>query len=107
MASVNTIAFQSPQFSVLSESQMKDLHLAALEVLRNTGLRFYHKGAVEMLKEAGAFVSDGNLVKIPARMVEEAISTVPGRFRMTGRPFSRSGLRPVRRIWSFRSPLVS
>ena len=65
MANVNTIAYQSPQFSILSESQMKDLHLAALEVLRHTGLRFYHKGAVELLKKAGAFVSDGNLVKIP------------------------------------------
>ena len=85
MANVNTIAYQSPQFSILSESQMKELHLAALEVLRHTGLRFYHQGAVELLKKAGAFVSDGNLVKIPARMVEDAISTTPGRVVMCDR----------------------
>ena len=85
MTSVNSIAYQTPQFSVLSESQIKDIHLAALEVLRRTGIRFHHEGAVEMLREAGAFVSDGNLVKLPARMVEDAISSVPGRVVMCDR----------------------
>ena len=77
MRSANSIAYQTPQFSVLSESQIKDLHLAALEVLRRTGIRFHHTGALEMLKQAGAFISDGNLVKIPARMVDDAISASP------------------------------
>ena len=85
MRSVNSIAYQTPQFSVLSESQIRDIHLAALEVLRRTGIRFHHEGAVEMLKEAGAFVSDGSLVKLPARMVEDAISSVPGRVVMCDR----------------------
>ena len=49
MRSANSIAYQSPQFSILSESQSKDIHLAALEVLRRTGIRFHHVGAVEML----------------------------------------------------------
>ena len=40
-----TIAFMSPQFAVLSESQMQDLHLAALETLRRTGIRFYPPGS--------------------------------------------------------------
>ena len=85
MRSANSIAYQTPQFSVLSESQIKDMHLAALEVLRRTGIRFHHTGAVDMLKQAGAFVSDGNLVKFPARLVEDAISTVPGRVIMCNR----------------------
>jgi trimethylamine:corrinoid methyltransferase-like protein len=33
---VNSIAFESPQFAVLSESQIKNIHLASLEVLRRT-----------------------------------------------------------------------
>ena len=85
MKTVNSIAYQSPQFAVLSESQMQDLHLAALEVLRRTGIRFFHPGALEMLKEAGACISDGNLVKFPVRMVEDAIATVPGRVIMCNR----------------------
>jgi len=85
MKSVNSITYQTPQFSLLSESQIRDLHLAALEVLRRTGIRFHHAGAVDMLKKAGAFVSDGNLIKFPARMVEDAISSVPGRVIMCDR----------------------
>jgi trimethylamine--corrinoid protein Co-methyltransferase len=85
MKNVNSIAYQTPQFSVLSESQIRDLHLAALEVLRRTGIRFHHAGALDMLKQAGAFVSDGNLVKLPASMVEHAISSVPGRVIMCDR----------------------
>jgi len=34
MRSVNSISYRTPQFSVLSESQIRDIHLAALEVLR-------------------------------------------------------------------------
>jgi trimethylamine--corrinoid protein Co-methyltransferase len=85
MKTANSIAFQSPQFSLLSESQLKDIHLAALEVLRRTGIRFHHREAVDMLKKAGAFVSDGNLVKFPARMVEDAIASAPGRIVMCDR----------------------
>jgi len=85
MNTANSIAYQSPQFSILSQSQIRDLHLAALELLRHTGVRFYHPGAIEMLKEAGAFISDGNLIKFPARMVEDAIASAPKRVIMCDR----------------------
>ena len=85
MKTANSLAFQSPQFSLLSESQLRDIHLAALEALRRTGVRFHHSEAVDILKEAGAFVSDGNLVKLPARMVEDAIASAPGRIVMCNR----------------------
>jgi trimethylamine--corrinoid protein Co-methyltransferase len=85
MKTSNAIAFQSPQFTVLSETQLQDLHLGALELLRHTGIRFHHQGALEMLREAGAFISDGNLVKFPARLVEEAIASAPGRIIMCDR----------------------
>ena len=64
---------------------MRDLHLAALEVLRRTGIKFHHPGAVDMLKAAGAFVSEGNLVKFPARMVEDALASAPSRVIMCDR----------------------
>jgi trimethylamine:corrinoid methyltransferase-like protein len=81
---VNSVIFPSPQFAVLSDTQLQDLHLAALEVLRRTGIRFYHQEALAMLKEAGAFVSDGNL-KFPARLVEDAVASTPGRIIMCDR----------------------
>jgi len=85
MKTANAIAFQSPQFSVLSETQLQDLHLAALETLRRIGIRFHHQEALDMLEEAGAFISDGNLVKFPARLVEDALASAPGRIVMCDR----------------------
>ena len=85
MKSINSIAFKSPQFAVLSETQLQDLHSGALEVLRRTGIRFHHQEALEMLREAGALISDGNLVRFPARLVEDAIASTPGRIIMCDR----------------------
>lgn len=85
MITSNAVNHQTVQFSVLTESQKQAIHLAALEVLRRTGIRFYHAGALEMLKKAGAFISDGNLVKFPARLVESALSTAPCRVTMCDR----------------------
>ncbi len=79
MRKVNDAPFSGPQFSVLSESQIKDIHLASLEVLRRTGVRFEHKGALKLLKNGGAFITDGDLVRFPPDMVERAIETAPGR----------------------------
>jgi trimethylamine--corrinoid protein Co-methyltransferase len=81
----NKVVFQSPQFAVLSETQLQDLHLAALEVLRRTGIRFLHQEALDLLEEAGAFISDQNLVKFPPHLVEEAIASAPGRVVMCDR----------------------
>jgi trimethylamine--corrinoid protein Co-methyltransferase len=85
MKTVNSVVFATPQFSVLSDSQLQDLHLAALEVLRRTGIRFHHQEALDMLKAAGAFISDGNLVRFPATLVEEAIASAPGRIILCDR----------------------
>jgi trimethylamine--corrinoid protein Co-methyltransferase len=81
----NPASFNAPQFSLLTEQEKKTLHSAALEVLRKTGVRFHHKEALDMLKAAGAFVTDENLVKFPASMVEDALATAPGRVIMCDR----------------------
>jgi trimethylamine--corrinoid protein Co-methyltransferase len=73
------------QFSVLSDGQMRELHSAALEVLRRTGVEFQHQEAVQLLKEAGAFVSDGSRVRFPAAMVEDAVASAPSRIVMCDR----------------------
>jgi len=85
MKTVNSVVFPAPQFAVLSDTQLQDIHLAALEVLRRTGIRFYHQEALDMLKEAGAFISDGNLVKFPAQLVEDAVASTPGRIVLCDR----------------------
>ena len=98
MVSTNKVAYQGPQFSVLAESQLEDIHHAGLEVLRKTGIRFHHSGALEMLRKAGAFISDGNLVKFPSRLVEEAIHSAPSRVIMCDRNWEPTVLLEGRRV---------
>ena len=61
----------------LSDEQVKKIHAASLEILQGIGVRLYLSQAIDLLKKAGAKVSDGNLVQIPPKLVENALSTVP------------------------------
>jgi trimethylamine--corrinoid protein Co-methyltransferase len=61
----------------LSTEQCTTIHNASLEVLARTGVRLHLPEAVEMLRKAGAQVSEGNRVCIPASLVEKALSTAP------------------------------
>ena len=81
----NDVSFGSVQFGRLSPQQCEKLHNASLEILDRTGVRLYEPEAVGLLKKAGAFVSDGNRVRIPAGLVEKAFSTVPKRVVLCNR----------------------
>ena len=60
-----------------SAAQSRKLHNASLEILMRTGVRLFHQEAIDLLKKAGAFVSAGHRVRIPAGLVEKAFTTVP------------------------------
>ncbi len=68
-----------PRLKVLDKTQALAIHNAALEILENIGVKMEHKGALEMLADAGGKVTDGNWIKLPSRLVEQALSTVPKR----------------------------
>jgi len=73
----NYIQFSSPQFHILSDKQIEELHLATLQILERTGVAFECQEAIELLDGAGADVSNPNRVKIPSYLVEQALRTVP------------------------------
>ncbi|MEL7567366.1 MAG: trimethylamine methyltransferase family protein [Dehalobacterium sp.] len=75
---------KSPSFYMWTEDQLRKLHLASLEILERTGVRVYEKEALKLMKDAGAFVK-GDLVKIPAWLVEEAIKSAPERVVLADR----------------------
>ena len=70
-----------PTLNVLSKDQIERIHLATMEVLERTGIRITHLKVLELLDGAGASVN-GNRVRIPAQMVEEAIHTSPSGFAL-------------------------
>ncbi|HSB00192.1 MAG TPA: trimethylamine methyltransferase family protein, partial [Anaerolineales bacterium] len=68
-----------PQFRKLSDEKLERIHAASLEILEHTGVRLYEKQALELLKSKGVTVEEENRVRIPARLVEWALSTAPKR----------------------------
>jgi trimethylamine--corrinoid protein Co-methyltransferase len=66
-------------YRMLTDAQLDQIHLASLEILRRTGVRVYQAEALAMLREAGCPVSDENLVRFPAAVVENALLYAPSR----------------------------
>lgn len=81
----NETIFGGIQYSRLSSDQCQKLHNATLEILARTGARLYDQEAIDLLKKAGAPVTEGNRVRIPAGLVEKAFSTVPKRVTLYDR----------------------
>jgi len=65
-----------PRFQLLSQHQRHQIAGAALGILERIGMKTTQSQLVETLRQAGAQV-DGNRVKLPAVLVEEAIHSAP------------------------------
>lgn len=72
-------------YRMFSDAQLDEIHLASLEVLRQTGVRVYHDEALSLLQDAGCVVTDGNLVRFPAAVVENALLYAPSRIVLCSR----------------------
>ncbi len=77
-------------FEVLSESQVKDVHQASLEILKSTGVNIHYKETRDLLKDAGCSV-EGEKVYFPEGLVEWAIDAAPSRTYL----FDRNGENPL------------
>jgi len=72
----NSNGFNFPR---LSEEKCRKIHEASLEILERIGVRLFLDEAVQLIKKAGAQVEDGSLVRVPHKLVERALETVPKR----------------------------
>ncbi|HEY5671147.1 MAG TPA: trimethylamine methyltransferase family protein [Anaerolineales bacterium] len=64
------------RYSRLTDEQFQLVHSASLEILERIGVRVDLGEALDLLKHAGARVED-NLVRLPPRLVEQALQTAP------------------------------
>ncbi|HSL61110.1 MAG TPA: trimethylamine methyltransferase family protein [Desulfotignum sp.] len=78
-----------PRLQVINQDQMDQIHMATLDVLERTGIKLTHPSALELLSGAGARV-EGNRVRIPSWMVEQAIRTAPKRIVLGKRTGERT-----------------
>jgi trimethylamine--corrinoid protein Co-methyltransferase len=82
---VNYQANATPRFRVLSDDQIEQIVLAAEDILQETGTLVYEDHALKLLRDAGCVIENGNLVHIPAQLVENSIKSAPSRIVLAGR----------------------
>ncbi len=66
-----------PDYRLLTEEQIQEIHQATLALLEKTGIKVLNKEALQLLKHAGCRIVDETIVKIPAGLVEESIQWAP------------------------------
>ena len=66
-----------PNFNILTEYQIKEIHLATIKVLETIGVRVMDEKALEMLRDAGCRIKKNQIVRIPGWLVEECIRSAP------------------------------
>jgi len=74
-----------PRLAMLSRDQCEVVHRASLEILRRTGVRIHHEGALALLGQTDALITDTNLVRLPAGLVEWAVKQAPSRVALCRR----------------------
>jgi trimethylamine--corrinoid protein Co-methyltransferase len=80
-----------PPLEVLSADEVEHVHRAALEVLERLGIRVLLPEARELLRDAGASVDEETLiVSFPPELVEVALASAPGSFRLVARSPERT-----------------
>ncbi|MDW7738810.1 MAG: trimethylamine methyltransferase family protein [Bacillota bacterium] len=75
-----------PKLRILTDEQIKLIHLEALHVLEKTGVKFESEEALKILKDNGAVVDfDKKIAKINPQMVDDAVKKAPNGFRLYNR----------------------
>jgi trimethylamine--corrinoid protein Co-methyltransferase len=71
---------------LLSEEEVKKVHYASLDILREIGVKFESKWALDFFKKNDCIVDkESKIVKFPEGLVEEVLRKAPSTFRMKGR----------------------
>jgi len=74
------------KLKLLSEEEIRQIHQAALEILKNVGLRVESNKFLKIYNNFGANVNfKTKLVKIPPKVVQEALKVVPHQVVLYGR----------------------
>ena len=90
---MSTLTRAYPSLSLLTRQQCESVHLASLELLRRTGVRIHHREALDLLRQTDAAISDNNLVRFPAGLVEWALRQAPSSITLCKRGSTEAAIR--------------
>jgi len=72
------------QYKPLTGDQVQQINKAALSILERTGVQVEEAEALRLFREAGADM-DGNRVRLPRSLVQDAVDWAPSRVLLAGR----------------------
>lgn len=84
-----TIRKRKTEYRVFSRDDCEKIHEASLEMLERTGCMVQAPEALDLLKKAGCYV-DGERVRIPNRLVKQALQSAPQKIVLYDRNGQRS-----------------
>jgi len=77
---------KSGQLKVLSDDDIRRVHLGVLEVLNEVGVRVEYRPALEVFADHGCRVDfERRIVKIPEQVLDKALVTAPSSFTLCGK----------------------
>ncbi|MBD3308635.1 trimethylamine methyltransferase [candidate division KSB3 bacterium] len=76
-----------PQYRLLTEAQITELHQESLDLLETTGVKVLDDEALRLLHDAGCRIRGHQIVTIPRQLVEASIQSAPSSIQM----FNRNG----------------
>ncbi|MDD5687372.1 MAG: trimethylamine methyltransferase family protein [Elusimicrobia bacterium] len=86
MYSVNV---RQPVLNFLDSKELDGIHYASLELLERTGLKIHNRECCDLLYNAGAYVENNQLVRIPSALVKRCLSTAPEKVTLASRKGDR------------------
>ncbi len=95
---VNSLAQSAIGLNIMTNDQVERIHHGTLQVLERVGVKVFEPESLELLHGGGARIN-GNLVKIPAWMVEDALQSAPKVVSLAVRNSSRSMILEKKRIY--------
>ena len=72
------------RYNLLTETELKKIHSATLEVMENPGVKFTDKEALDIFSGAGFSVDKDGIVRFKPQQVEEHVKKAPCRFVRKG-----------------------
>jgi len=75
----------SLHLSALTDDELDDIYLGALEVLERAGIKVESEDCIDVLADAGCKVDrEAHVVRMPPEIVEDSLRTSPSRVRLCG-----------------------
>lgn len=82
---IKEIVQTTPNFKVLSEDEIERIYFDALGVIESEGARVKSRQALDLFENSQALITEGDLVRIPAVLVERALGEHPKKIALIGR----------------------